>query len=313
MSNNNISKSEWRIMRVLWEEKYLTSGEITKRLNKLHSLSNTTVKTQISNLIKKGVISANKDNRYPLYYPLVSELDCIQDAIDDIILQFYGDNLNFASQHFEYYGVNDQKFINLLQIKTEELYDRVVTFFGMENNEKIKVCIHASQQKLLSAYGKTFGPDWMKTTDIWGIIHLAPLVDFKDDNPLRYFSYSLIMILISRINVSLPFYIKQGICVYLGSNFEKSTLKEKLQDIYLNFTFKDLINLHIGSDSFGEMNHLEIAYSFIDFIVEDYGKKALLDILYNRINFLNFVDNNKEEIIGKWKKHIKNSYLKGDV
>ncbi len=311
MRKNKISKSEWRIMRVLWNESNMTSGEITNRLKETRNLSVTTVKTQISSLVKKGVIEANKDNRFPLYYPVVTELDCIQDAIDDIVLQFYGDNLNYASKHFEYYGVNDQTFIAALDNEVEDLYNRVLGFLEMDDTDTIKVCIHTSKQKLLSVYGKTYGPDWIKTTNIWDIVHLAPYSEFENLDPIRYFSYSMIQILISRINVPLPYYIKQGICVYLGNYMTVERVRNKVKDIYEDFDYKTLIHFHIGSDSFGEMNHTEVVYSFIDFIVDVYGKDSLLDIFYNRINFLHFIDNRKDDIVDKWKLHIKRKYIEG--
>jgi BlaI family penicillinase repressor len=73
--NLNISESEWKIMKVLWEKPNLTLKEIAVNLSD-SDWSYTTIRTLVTRLAEKGAINADKSANNFLYSPSVSENEC---------------------------------------------------------------------------------------------------------------------------------------------------------------------------------------------------------------------------------------------
>ncbi len=75
--NPKISEAEWAVMKILWKESSLTSQEVTERLSGQTSWHPKTIKTLINRLVKKGALGFTEKGRVYLFYPLVSESDCV--------------------------------------------------------------------------------------------------------------------------------------------------------------------------------------------------------------------------------------------
>lgn len=87
-SKINITESEWKVMQVLWNEPFLSLGEIKKELDKIILWDRTTINTLLRRLKNKGAVGA-KDERYSKYYPLVSEGECLQKEMTTILNRFF--------------------------------------------------------------------------------------------------------------------------------------------------------------------------------------------------------------------------------
>ena len=68
--SNRVSESEKLVMEVLWQESPLSSLEVVERLQN-QGWNEKTVKTFLNRLVKKDVLSYQKDGRRYLYSPLV--------------------------------------------------------------------------------------------------------------------------------------------------------------------------------------------------------------------------------------------------
>lgn len=84
----NITESEWKVMQVIWNEPYLTLGEIKKRLDKVIVWDRTTINTLIRRLKKKNVVGV-KEARYNQYYALVSEDECLLQEMNSFLDKFF--------------------------------------------------------------------------------------------------------------------------------------------------------------------------------------------------------------------------------
>lgn len=76
-----ISDSEWLVMKVIWEKKEAKSSEIAAKLYDSTKWSDKTIITLLNRLVNKGVLATKKDNndkRAYVYYPLVTEKECIE-------------------------------------------------------------------------------------------------------------------------------------------------------------------------------------------------------------------------------------------
>lgn len=69
--SNRVSESEKLVMEVLWQESPLSSTEVVARLAE-QDWNEKTVKTFLNRLVKKRVVSYQKDGRRYLYTPLVA-------------------------------------------------------------------------------------------------------------------------------------------------------------------------------------------------------------------------------------------------
>ena len=87
MHENQISPSEWEIMRVVWTTHPITSKEINDILKEKKEWKLATTKTLIGRLVKKGMLSTEQQGRKYEYSPAVSEKESIDEAIDDLLKQ----------------------------------------------------------------------------------------------------------------------------------------------------------------------------------------------------------------------------------
>ena len=71
----SISESEWRVMKIIWNDCPQTLPEILDRLKET-GWSKTTIQTYLARLVKKGALSTKRQGKGYLYYPAVSESDC---------------------------------------------------------------------------------------------------------------------------------------------------------------------------------------------------------------------------------------------
>jgi BlaI family penicillinase repressor len=72
-----ISNAEWEVMKIIWSHSEITSINIIQELKDKAQWKPATVKSLINRLLNKNAIGFNKLCNEYLYYPLVSEDECI--------------------------------------------------------------------------------------------------------------------------------------------------------------------------------------------------------------------------------------------
>lgn len=77
MTTNTITKAEWEIMRILWAESPLTSREILNRACAILEWKEGTVKSLLSRLAQKQLITKNVSSTPYLFVPCLSMQDAI--------------------------------------------------------------------------------------------------------------------------------------------------------------------------------------------------------------------------------------------
>ncbi|MBE6025015.1 MAG: BlaI/MecI/CopY family transcriptional regulator [Cellulosilyticum sp.] len=81
----NITDSEWKVMKVLWEQSPLSLKEIVASLKEETSWSNTTVRTLIVRLMEKKYIEADKSTGNFKYAPLIAKEVCQKEEAKDFL------------------------------------------------------------------------------------------------------------------------------------------------------------------------------------------------------------------------------------
>ena len=85
MKNKNISNSEWKIMKVLWETPYITLRQIYEKAGTSEGWSYTTVRTLVTRLVDKEAAAADKSGGNFKYYPLLSENECKNSEVKNFL------------------------------------------------------------------------------------------------------------------------------------------------------------------------------------------------------------------------------------
>lgn len=73
-----ISNAEWEVMKIIWTHSEITSTNIINELKNKAQWKPSTIKSLINRLLNKNAIGFNKLGNEYLYFPLVSEDECIK-------------------------------------------------------------------------------------------------------------------------------------------------------------------------------------------------------------------------------------------
>jgi BlaI family penicillinase repressor len=96
-----ISETEWKIMKVVWGKSPLSSGEILEALQRDEpSWHPKTAQTLIGRLVKKGALSFEEKGRAYLYFPVISEEECIAQESRSFLERVFGGSLKPMLAHF---------------------------------------------------------------------------------------------------------------------------------------------------------------------------------------------------------------------
>lgn len=112
-----ISDTEWKVMKVIWEKSPVTANQVIDRLDGITDWSDRTIRTLLNRLIKKEAISFEKYGREYLYYPIVTEDECIREENRTFLERVYGGALNLMFTKFlEDEALNEDEIEELKQI-----------------------------------------------------------------------------------------------------------------------------------------------------------------------------------------------------
>ena len=120
MNIPKISDAEWEVMKLVWKKNPLSSEEIVTSLSVKMDCSAPTIKTYINRLLKKGALGYQKSGRNYLYYPLLSEKDCIRAESDSFLKRVYDGAVGLLFLNFIEDEYLTEKEIEKLQKLLEE-------------------------------------------------------------------------------------------------------------------------------------------------------------------------------------------------
>ncbi len=73
-----ISPAEWQVMKIIWAGSPILARQVIARLAVRRNWHAKTIRTLLARLVKKRVISFQKQGRAYLYRPLLQEADCVR-------------------------------------------------------------------------------------------------------------------------------------------------------------------------------------------------------------------------------------------
>lgn len=94
-----IGDAEYQVMEVLWEEAPLTAAEVAERVPAERGWSIRTVKTMLSRLLAKGVLTHQEDGRRYLYRPAIAREDYVAQESGRLLDRLFGGRLTPLVAH----------------------------------------------------------------------------------------------------------------------------------------------------------------------------------------------------------------------
>ncbi|MCH4168548.1 MAG: CopY/TcrY family copper transport repressor [Streptococcaceae bacterium] len=79
-----ITPSEWRLMRVIWTLHSVTSAKLIQVMQEMTEWSPSTIKTLLKRLEAKGFVTNNGEARNRTYYATVKEIDTMNSQLETL-------------------------------------------------------------------------------------------------------------------------------------------------------------------------------------------------------------------------------------
>ena len=95
-----ISETEWEVMKICWGHESCMAQDIIEALIPRGGWHPKTVKTLLNRLVKKGALGFRKDGRAYLYFPLVTEKDCVTAVSESFLARVFGGAFQPMLAHF---------------------------------------------------------------------------------------------------------------------------------------------------------------------------------------------------------------------
>ena len=89
----DLSNSEWKLMRRLWDHAPSTITELTAALREETGWSKNTVITMLSRLEAKGAVRHEEGGRAKRYFPALRQEDAARDETESFLSKVYGGSL----------------------------------------------------------------------------------------------------------------------------------------------------------------------------------------------------------------------------
>lgn len=309
MKQYTITNSEWEVLKVLWEYDFLTAGQMVKEVQKENPWAKTTIVSFIQRLLDKGYVSFRHTSRYREYYALFSEKECVTQRMNDLTKSIYGSKLNLETEHFQFYGVNDPEFFDVMNSEADKGCESILNILKVQKQDKQPVHLHKSQKRFHSVMGNPNGPEWYRAGFSWGMIHMAPLDCFTDLTAVKALMHVFTQLTLSELNTNLPYYLHQGISAYLGQWMDKKRMKKALSenighnDIYTLRTFVfDLQNFRSNAG-------YELSYAFVSYIVDAFGENSIRDMIDYPYDIPNLFNIDEDTLLENFRLYIKENYL----
>ncbi|WP_223786565.1 BlaI/MecI/CopY family transcriptional regulator [Marinicella meishanensis] len=96
----NISEAEFVILDILWDHPPLTIGQIIARVPEAQQWHESTIKTMVARLTKKGHISRAKDGKQYFYQAVTKKSAVLADESKSFIHKFFAGNVGPLMAYF---------------------------------------------------------------------------------------------------------------------------------------------------------------------------------------------------------------------
>ena len=96
---HQLGELQLAIMKVLWQRKEGTVGEVHAALHEERGLALTTISTMLVKMEQKGVVSHRSEGRRFIYYPLVSEREVRRTMVGELTDRLFQGDVTALVSH----------------------------------------------------------------------------------------------------------------------------------------------------------------------------------------------------------------------
>jgi BlaI family transcriptional regulator, penicillinase repressor len=118
---DRISSAEHEVMEVLWRKSPLTAAEVAERVPADKGWSIRTVKTMLSRLLAKGILTHEEEGRSYLYRPAVRREDYVTQESGRLIGRLFGGRVTPLVAHLAERGELSQADIAEIEALLKDL------------------------------------------------------------------------------------------------------------------------------------------------------------------------------------------------
>jgi len=118
-----ISEAESIVMEVFWARGALAAEDVFAELERLGKWQETTVKTLLNRLLKKGALRARKDSRRYVYSPVLTRDEWLSSESHGFLDRLFGGRVAPLVSHFSQHKKLSKKDIEDLKRLIRELDD----------------------------------------------------------------------------------------------------------------------------------------------------------------------------------------------
>ena len=119
----SISEAESAVLAVLWEKGTATADDVVAALAKARDWHDSTVKTLLGRLLKKGAVRAEKDGRRFIYSPTLAREEWLSQESESLLNRLYGGRVAPLVAHFSRHRKLSKRDVRELKRLIEELED----------------------------------------------------------------------------------------------------------------------------------------------------------------------------------------------
>lgn len=81
---DEITPSEWDLMRIVWTKGSVQTSELITLLQRKRDWSDSTIKTLLGRLVKKGLLATTKEGRKFVYHATVEEAEAMDETVTEL-------------------------------------------------------------------------------------------------------------------------------------------------------------------------------------------------------------------------------------
>ena len=123
MRSESISEAESAVLTVLWDRETATAEDVLAALAAPRGWQESTVKTLLGRLLKKGAVRAQKDGRRFIYSATLPREEWLSRESESLLNRLYGGRVAPLVAHFSRHRKLSKRDIRELKRLIEELED----------------------------------------------------------------------------------------------------------------------------------------------------------------------------------------------
>lgn len=117
----SVSEAESVVLAVLWRSSPLATEAIVAALAREQDWQESTIKTLLGRLVKKGAVHAEKDGRRHLYSPILTREDWLSSESEGLLERLFGGRVAPLVAHFSKHKKLSRKDVADLKRLIQEL------------------------------------------------------------------------------------------------------------------------------------------------------------------------------------------------